>query len=99
MRSAEWRNSGRLHALRALSARVTRLTWSPTLLRVLIEELFVEEDFVRVCGSPRKLPLRMYPQGVLVALALRHSWRKDQLKRFTRRLGVPERPARPRKPQ
>jgi len=91
----KWIRSERLHALRALSARATTLTWSPRLLRMLIKELFVEEDFVRVCGNPQKLPFRRYPQGVLVALALRHSWREDLLKRFTQRMRVHESRSRP----
>ena len=91
--ATEWRD-GRLDAMRALSSRVTTLRWSPTLFRMLIEELFIEEDFARVCGSPRKLPLRRYPQGVLIALALRHSWREDDLKRFMQRIGVHASPSR-----
>ena len=90
----EWQRSGRLSALRTLAANATTLTWSPRLLRLLLEELFVEEDFMRVCGNPRKLPVRRYAQGIFIALAVRHSWREDDLRRFASRLGIPRRPAR-----
>jgi hypothetical protein len=86
--SREWRRAGRLEALRGLSVKAAKVTWSPTLLRLVIEELFVEEDFVRVCGDPRTFPVHQYPQGILVALGARHSWRQDDLKRFARRAGL-----------
>ena len=88
----EWRRAGRLEALRGLSVRAANLAWSSTLLRLVIEELFVEEDFVKVCGDPRTFPLHLYPQAILVALGARHSWREDDLKRFARRAGLRSQP-------
>jgi hypothetical protein len=84
----EWRRAGRLEALRGLSVRATNVAWSPTLLRLVIEELFVEEDFLQICGDPRTFPVHLYPQAILVALGARHSWREDDLKRFVRRAGL-----------
>ena len=92
----EWRRVGRLEALRGLSVRATNVAWSPTLLRLIIEELFVEEDFVQVCGDPRTLPVHLYPQAILVALGARHSWREDDLKRFARRAGLRSQPGKRR---
>lgn len=56
---------------------------------VLIEELYVEEDFNALLGDPKRLPRRRYPQAILLALALRHSWRPDDLACVLRRLGIP----------
>ena len=96
---SDWQRGGRLDALRALSARAAKLTWSPALLGLLLQELFVEEDFAHVCGDPRKFPVQRYPQGVLLALGVRHSWREDDLKRFARRIGLSGRPTRSRDPR
>jgi hypothetical protein len=84
--------------LQTIAANATSLNWSPRLLRLLLEELFVEEDFVRVVGNPRNFPVSRYAQGVFVALAVRHSWREDDLKRFVSRLTKSNRPSPPGKP-
>jgi hypothetical protein len=64
------------------------LRWSEQLLAVLIDELYVDEDFVALLGEPEMLPVRRYPQALAVALALRHSWRPDDFARLVKRLGV-----------
>ena len=78
----------RRKALRSLVARTQDIPWSPNLVSVLIEELYVEEDFNVLLGDPKRLPRRRYAQAVLMALALRHSWRPDDLACVLRRLGV-----------
>ena len=78
----------RRKALRSLLARTQEIPWSANLLTVLIEELYVEEDFNVLLGDPTRLPRRRYPQAVLMALALRHSWRPDDLACTLRRLGI-----------
>lgn len=55
---------------------------------VLIEELYVEDDFNALLGDPKRLPRRRYPQAILLALALRHSWRPDDLGCILRRLDI-----------
>ena len=69
-----------------ISEQVERLRWSPTLIRLLIQELHVEDDFRRLLGNPNRVAVRQYPQVVVVALAIRHSWRGDDLRQFARRL-------------
>ena len=54
---------------------------------VLIEELYVEEEFRALLGDPEVLPRRRYPQAIALALALRHSWRPDDLACILGRLG------------
>ena len=42
----------------------------------------------RARASLRHLPVKRYPQAIAVALALRHSWQRDDLITFSKRLGV-----------
>jgi hypothetical protein len=87
-RTLKWRREKRTALLRLLAFRSKRLKWSPSLLRLLLEEMYVEEEFKQIVGAPETLPLRQYPHAFAVALTLRHSWRSDDLRRMARRLGV-----------
>lgn len=78
----------RRRVLRSLVARTQKIPWSTNIVDVLIEELYVEEDFNALLGDPKRLPRRRYPQAILLALALRHSWRPDDLACVLRRLGI-----------
>ncbi len=78
----DWRRDSRWRELRALEERTRAIHWSADLLELLIEELFVGDDFERLLGNPRDLPPGRYPQAVAIALALRHSWREDDLHLF-----------------
>jgi hypothetical protein len=84
-----WRLRGRVRALRHLAARTQNLRWTQRLLSLTLEELNVDEGFVDLVGRFERLPVRRYPQAIAVAIALRHSWRPDDLSRFTRRLHLP----------
>jgi hypothetical protein len=55
---------------------------------VLIEELYIEEEFNALLGDPEVLPRRRYPQAIALALVLRHSWRPDDLACILRRLRI-----------
>lgn len=77
----DWRQEGRWDALRLLARHSRRATWSSALLRALVDELYVGEEFERLIGDPRRVPVRRYPQALSVALALRHSWRPDDFQR------------------
>ena len=52
-----------------------------------IEEFYVEDEFRALLGDPKVLPRRRYPQAIALALALRHSWRPDDLACILSRLG------------
>jgi hypothetical protein len=65
------------------------------LLDALIDELHVVEEFTALLGPPQQIPLRHYPQAIAVAMALRHSWRPDLLRRFARRIRKQPRNKRP----
>jgi len=84
----EWSSDQRSQVLRLITTATKGLSWSPSLLRLLLDELFVDESFTELMGEPRTLRLRRYPQAVALAIALRHSWRSDDLADVARRLGV-----------
>jgi hypothetical protein len=84
-----WRLRGRVQALHRLAVRTQNLRWSRRLLLLTLEELNVDEGFAELVDRPERLPLRRYPQAIAVAIALRHSWRPDDLSRLTRRLHLP----------
>jgi hypothetical protein len=89
-RAAEerWRTVLRPHALQVIASRTTKLAWSRGLMTTLLSELNVDETFTELVGRPSGLPTRRYPQAIVVALALRHSWRRDNLIKLAKRLGV-----------
>ena len=58
------------------------------LLRLLFEDIRIDDLFLDVVGKPEALPVSRYPQAVATALALRHSWQRDDLITFSKRLGV-----------
>ena len=83
-----WRRSIRPHLLRLFAERAATLGWSRTLLNVLLDELHTEKFFTELVGSPRQLPVSRYPQAIALAIALRHSWRPDDLARLAKRLRI-----------
>jgi hypothetical protein len=50
--------------------------------------LSIDATFTELVGRRQGVPVRGYPQAIAVALALRHSWRREDLMKFARRLGV-----------
>ena len=70
---------GRQKALVAFARQARGLKWSRRLLVLLLEELYVGEEFEELLGPAEDLPASAYPQAIAVAIALRHSWRPDDL--------------------
>lgn len=83
-----WRKDLRPRALQFIAERTAKLAWNRTLLLLLLDELNADGSFVELIGKPAKLPTRRYPQAVAVAIALRRSWRREDLIRLGKRLGV-----------
>jgi hypothetical protein len=83
-----WRRTIRPRLLRLFAERTATLAWSRTLLALLLDELHTENFFMELVGSPRHLAVRHYPQAVAVAIALRRSWRPDELSRLAKRLRI-----------
>jgi ParB/RepB/Spo0J family partition protein len=83
-----WRTELRGRALGVIAERSTKLTWTPRLISLLLEELRADDSLTDIVGPIHKLSPRRYPQALAVALACRHSWQRDELLRFARKLGV-----------
>jgi hypothetical protein len=83
-----WRREVRPRAIRLIAARAESLRWSPALLNLVLEELGVDDLFVELLGTARTIPRHRYAQAVAVAIALRHSWRLDNLASVSDRLGL-----------
>lgn len=91
-RTEHWRRTSRAQLLLLAAIRTARCPWSADLLHALLDELYAEEDVVALLGDVDQMPTEMYPQAVAVALAVRHSWRPDDLANVAKRLGVSLRP-------
>ncbi len=83
-----WRTELRPLAVRLIADRTAKQPWSRMLLRLLLEDIRIDDLFLEVVGKPEALPVSKYPQAVAVALALRHSWQREDLITFSKRLGV-----------
>lgn len=83
---SRWLKVYRQPAIAAVAKANSGARWSARLLRVLFEELHIDHDVTRAMeGLP--LPAQS-AQAVIVALAIRHSWRSDDFRRLLRRLDV-----------
>jgi hypothetical protein len=83
-----WREELRPRAMRLFAARTTKLTWSRALLKSVVEELFPDDLFSELVGNLDRMPSRQWPHVIAIAVALRHSWRRNGLARIARRLRV-----------
>ena len=83
-RRKEWR----LEALADFARQTGGLKWSKELFLLLLDELYVGDEFDAIIGPPENLPARRYPQATAFAIALRHSWRPDNLNEVATRLGL-----------
>jgi hypothetical protein len=83
-----WRTELRPRAMRLFAARTGRLRWSRALLKALVEELYPDDLFTELVGDLDRVPARHWPHVIAIAVALRHSWRRDGLTRLARRLRI-----------
>ena len=83
-----WRQELRPRAIRMFAVRAAKLTWSRALLKVIVDELYPDDLFKELVGSLDRVPPRQWPRVLAIAVALRHSWRRDGLARVARRLHV-----------
>ena len=83
-----WRSELRPHALRVFSARARTLTWSRALVKLIVEELFLDNLFTELVGDLDRVRPHQWPHVLAVAVALRRSWRRDGLAHVARRLRV-----------
>ena len=94
-----WRDEVRPRELRLFSSRARKLTWSRALVKLIVEELFPDDLFTELVGHLDRVPPRQWPHALAVAVALRHSWRRDGLTSLAKRLRVslPARDGAPRR--
>jgi hypothetical protein len=85
---ARWRTTTRLDALKSIVRRTAGLSWDRALLSLLLEELQIDDLFDSLIGKPHRLRKARYPQAIAMAIALRHSWRPDDLDEIANRLGI-----------
>jgi len=83
-----WRAELRPSVLRLFAARTAKLRWSRALVKAVIEELYPDDLFAELVGNIDRVPERQWPRVIAIAVALRHSWRRDGLARIARRLRV-----------
>lgn len=81
LRDAEvqWREESRIPALEALLQQTGGLKLTRGLLLLLLEELSIDDEFDEIVGNPEELPASRFPQAIAMAIALRHSWRRDDI--------------------
>ena len=83
-----WRSERRPRVLRLFAARARKLAWSRALVKLVVEELYPDDLFAELVGRLDRVPRRQWPYVIAIAVALRHSWRRDGLTRIARRLRV-----------
>jgi hypothetical protein len=85
-RILKWRRMNRGHVVDMLFSHTAGLTWTPRLMKLLLNELYVLDDVERQLGPIQKLPSTSYPQAVAIALISRHSWAPSDLEETVRQL-------------
>lgn len=85
---AAQREEWRFEALGDFVKQTRGLKWSRRLFLLLLEELYVGDEFDEIIGPPAKVSLTQYPQAIAFAIALRNSWRSDDLANVSRALGL-----------
>ena len=83
-----WRAELRPRAMRSFAACTAKLTWSRALLKLVVDELYPDDLFTDLVGNLDRVPRRQWPYVVAIAIALRHSWRRDGLTRIAKRLHI-----------
>jgi hypothetical protein len=84
----QWRAELRPRAMRLFAARTAKLPWSRALLKLVVAELFPDDLFTELVGSLDRVPRRQWPHVIAIAVALRHSWRRDGLTRIAKGLRI-----------
>jgi hypothetical protein len=88
LEAERWRDELRPRAMQLFAARTAKLRWSRALLKLVVAELFPDDLFTALVGRLDGVPRRQWPHVIAIAVALRHSWRRDGLARVARRLRV-----------
>ena len=86
MSLAGWRQWERAQRLRTLAAAVHGLQWTPGLVRLVLEELHVGDEVIRLFDRRHTATARKTAEVIAAAVADRHSWRADDFRTIIRRI-------------
>jgi hypothetical protein len=87
MTTRGWRRDARPRLVRSAVSATRALRLSPALVKTVLEELYVDDQFEELLGvAPGDLRPGQYPQAIAVALILRHSWHPNDLACVLKRL-------------
>ena len=78
----------RLQALADFAQTARGLKWTKPLFLLLLDELYVGDEFDEIIGPPERLPAARHPEAMAFAVALRNSWRPDALAGVADALGL-----------
>jgi len=82
-----WTTHERERALKRATQRVMGIEWSPELVRLVFEELYIFDEIDGALDLEiENLSVREIPTAIAIALLIRHSWRADDLAYMSRRL-------------
>jgi len=78
----------RLQALADFARAARGLKCTKPLFLLLLDELHIGDEFDEIIGPPQRLPIALYPGALAFAVALRNSWRPDDLHQVRGALGL-----------
>lgn len=82
----------RARRLSTLEHATRRVVWTPTLLRLVLEELHVLDDVAALVRRRRLEDCRSTARVLAVAVGVCNSWRGDDFSRVLRRLRLSTKP-------
>jgi ParB/RepB/Spo0J family partition protein len=83
-----WQNELRPRALKLIAARTTKLRWTPVLLGLMLDQIASGDQLRELLPPLDKLPPARYPQAAVLSLAVRASWRRENLFQLLKTLGI-----------
>ena len=78
----------RLEALADFAQAARGLKWTRPLFLLLLDELYIGDEFDEIVGPPERLPVSRYPGAIAFAVALRHSWWPDDFSAIAETLAM-----------
>jgi hypothetical protein len=72
-----------------LAVRTTKLRWTPVLLDLVLDQIASGDQLRELLPPLDKLPPARYPQAAVLSLAVRASWRRENLFHLLKTLDIP----------
>jgi ParB/RepB/Spo0J family partition protein len=83
-----WQNELRPRALKLIAARTTKLRWTPVLLNLVLDQIASGDQLRELIPQLDELPSARYPQAAVLSLAVRASWRRENLFQLLKTLDI-----------